>query len=432
MPQAAACPRCNAAVPAGSRFCGDCGCAIAPLPAPASAPPPAPAPASAPPPAPAPASLPLPTDFTLDTNEYEYAGDRQALNALRSLKVANTMVDYIANKLGKPFIEGQFIGSAIRVSEEQFPHIHRLAVQAATVLCMPRLPQIYISGDRFWNSDTYGTGTDSFIVLGSSLARSLTEIELLFVIAKELGHAKSGHAMYRTVAQIVAGSHSNNLMAGGLLGFLDVKRLVSLPIELPLMSWLRQSEVTADSAGLLVVGDVDIARKTLVLMSLRAPDLYKQINLDVWLKQQDDLDGKVSSLNEFVSQSSPYVSRRVRLLDEYSKTPVFLAARARMAQSADLRATLEAIERLKAAARPAGAGASGATSPVSGAAQPGEGALAPGAVSSPPAPVSDAETIRGRCPSCGGAYSVARAKLPPEGRVHLKCKGCGGTFPVQR
>lgn len=366
----------------------------------------------------------LPRDFTLDTSAYEYAGDRQALNALRSTKVATKLADYIAHKLGKPFIEGQFIGSAIRVSEDQFPHIHRLAELAATALCVPRLPQIYISGDRFWSSDTYGTGTDSFIVLGSSLARSLTEAELLFVIAKELGHAKSGHAMYRTVAQIVAGSHNNNLMAGGLLAFLDIKRLVSLPLELPLMSWLRQSELTADSAGLLVVGDVEIARKVLILMSLRAPDLYRQINLDVWLKQQDELDGKVSSLNELVSQSSPFVSRRVRFLDEYARSPVFQEVRARMAGSADLAQTLVDIEARKAAPSPPPAGAPSAS---------GSGAVpAAAAPPSPTAPVSDAETIRGRCPSCGGAYSVARAKLPPQGNVHLKCKGCGGTFPVVR
>lgn len=383
--------------------------------------------------------LSLPRDFSLGTDEYEYAGDRQAMNALRSTKVATKLADYIAHKLGKPFIEGQFIGSAIRVSEEQFPHIHRLAELAAMALCVPKLPQIYISGDRFWNSDTYGTGTDSFIVLGSSLARSLSEAELLFVIAKELGHAKSGHAMYRTVAQIVAGSHNNNLMAGGLLGFLDVKRLVALPLELPLMSWLRQSEITADSAGLLVVGDVEIARKTLVLMSLRAPDLYKQINFDAWLKQQDELDGKVSSLNEFVSQSSPFVSRRVRFLEEYARSPAFTEVRARMARSNDMRTVLQAIDGHKAGGQTRSTGSSAAPSapdvvlstPAALSASATRPASPPPSALASPL-VSDADTIRGRCPKCNGAYSVARAKLPAEGKVHLKCKGCASTFPVQR
>jgi predicted Zn finger-like uncharacterized protein len=344
-----------------------------------------------------------PRDFTLDPNDYEYAGDKQALNTLRAMKPVTMLADYIAHKLGKPFIEGQFIGSAIRVSAEQFPHIHQLAELAASVLCMRRLPQIYIAGDKYWSSDTYGTGSDSFIVLGGSLARNLSEAELLFVIAKELGHAKSGHAMYRTVAQIVAGSHSNNLMAGGLLGFLDIKRLVSLPLELPMMAWLRQSEITADSAGLIVVGDVEIARKTLIMMSLRSPDLYKQINLDAWLKQQDELDGKVSSLNEFVSQSSPFVSRRVRFLGEYAASPAFLAVRQRLQASSDLAAVVESIEAVK-------------NPPKTEAAEP----------------VSDEQTIRGRCPKCKGVYSVARAKLPSQGKVQLKCKGCGGLFPVER
>ena len=42
---------------------------------------------------------------------------------------------------------------------------------------------------------------------------------------------------------------------------------------MPLMAWSRQSEVTADRAGLLAVGDVALARRVLLTWSIRSASL---------------------------------------------------------------------------------------------------------------------------------------------------------------
>jgi predicted Zn finger-like uncharacterized protein len=355
----------------------------------------------------------------LRPNEYEYAGDREALNALRSVRHINMVTAYVAKKLGKPFIEGQFIGSGIRVSPEQFPHVMRLAAQAARVLGVPRLPHIYISGDKGWLSDTYGTATDSFVVLGSFLVRSLSEAELLFVLAHELGHVRSGHAMYRTVAHILAGSQAGagNVMSQGLLGMLDINKLIVLPLELPLMAWLRQSEVTGDRAGLAVVGDVAVARKVLILMALRSYDMYEHINLEAYLKQQEEMDRQIVKLSEFVSQGTPYVARRIRLVEDYARSAEFQHLRARMLASPEVAPVLAAIAALKEARRPAAASPAGA--------RPGPGRPAPAGASP-----GETEVLRGRCPHCQAGYSVPRERLPATGKVHLRCSQCKKTFPL--
>lgn len=344
----------------------------------------------------------LPSDFMMQGDDYEYAGDRQGLAALRATPGIAQVADYISRKLGKPFIEGQFIGSSIRVSEDQFPNIHRLAGIAARVLCLPQLPQIYVSGDRGWASETFGTATDSFVVLGTFLTRQLSEAELLFVIGHELGHIKSGHAMYRTVAQILAGQQSGNAMSGGILGLLDVTRLVTLPIELKLLQWVRQSEVTGDAAGLAVVGDLDLAHKVLIIMALKSADMYRQINLEAYLRQQEELDQNIVKLSEYVSQSTPYIATRVRLMREYAGSPHFHALRGRIKHSRDLADTVRAIEDLKNPPEP---------SPTD-------------------APPVDDGNLRGLCPHCQAPFKVAKDKLPSAGKVALRCKQCKKTFPV--
>jgi len=342
----------------------------------------------------------LPRDFQIRGDDYEFAGDRQGLAALKATPGIAHVADYISRKLGKPYIEGQFIGGAIRVSDEQFPQIHRLASYAATVLCLPQLPQMYVSGDRGWASETHGTATDAFVVLGTYLTRQLTEAELLFIIAHELGHIKSGHAMYRTVAEILAGSSGGaNVMGGGIFALLDVKRLITLPIELKLLQWVRQSEITADAAGLAVVGDLEIANKVLMIMSLRSADMYRQINLEAYLRQQEELDQNIVKLSEYVSQSTPYVATRVKLMREYAGSQNFHALRARIAGSRDLAETCATIERLKAPEPPA-------STPV------------------------DDTNLRGTCPHCQAPYKVARDKIPEGQKVHLRCKQCKKTFPV--
>lgn len=349
----------------------------------------------------------MPGDYAIQTHEYEFAGDRDALNALRGMKPVQAAADYIARKLGKPYIEGQFIGSAIRVSDEQFPGIQRLAVLAATALCLPQLPHIYVSGDKGWTSETYGTATDAFVVLGSFLTRQLTELELLFVLAHELGHVKSGHAMYRTVAQILSGTQQHSVMSQGILGLLDINKLVSMPIELPLLSWVRQSEITADAAGLAVVGDLDVARKVLIVMALKSADLYRQINLDAYLRQQEELDHQIVKLSEYMSQNTPYIATRVRLMGQYAQSPQFCGLRGRFVASRDLAPLRQAMEDLKP--RPA----------------PSPPSLPP-----PPSPADD--ELRGKCPRCGAGFSVPKAKLPREGKVALRCSKCKETFPVSR
>src|ERR1019366_5997411 len=66
-----------------------------------------------------------------------------------------------------------------------------------------RVPELYVTQTPVFNAGAYGVD-DPFIVIHSSAFELLDEDEQRGLLAHELGHVISGHALYTTIAAIVA------------------------------------------------------------------------------------------------------------------------------------------------------------------------------------------------------------------------------------
>ncbi len=86
------------------------------------------------------------------------------------------------------------------------------------------------------------------IVLNSALVDLLDEEELRFVVAHELGHAISGHAVYQTLLRRLLSM--SGVLAAIPLGGLGIRAIVAALYE-----WSRKAELSADRAGLLATQD---------------------------------------------------------------------------------------------------------------------------------------------------------------------------------
>ena len=114
------------------------------------------------------------------------------------------------------------------------------------------MPELYVSQTPFFNAGAYGIDKP-FIVLHSAAIELLDDDELRVLLAHELGHVMSGHALYRTIAAILA------LMSLGALPMLA--GLAVLPVRLAFLEWSRKSELSADRAGLLGGQDIVVAQR---------------------------------------------------------------------------------------------------------------------------------------------------------------------------
>ncbi len=266
---------------------------------------------------------PLVPGYRVDSTAFEWAADAKAMAALRAMTPLTSAAKMVSEKVGRRWIESTFNG--ILLGEKQMPQIYSQAVKAARILGMSHMPDIYLSGERPWDCLTFGTEKDSFIIIGSAIAGNFQGPDLFFLLAREMGHCQAGHALWNTVMRFLIGEQgqAKGFMAGGIMNALKggAGGLVANVVEVPLLAWARQAEITADRAGLICVGNEEIVRRVLISWSLRSSFLFKQINIEAWLEQQEMSEEEgYSKLSELTTSSTPYLSRRLRLLSEFSKS----------------------------------------------------------------------------------------------------------------
>lgn len=264
---------------------------------------------------------PLTPHYAIDPAAFQWAQDGQAMARLRSLSTLTSLARSISDRAGRRWIEATFNG--VRLSERQMPQVYGQAVKAARILGLTQMPDIYISGERPWDAMTFGSDTSAFVVLGSAMVNSFQGDELLFLFARQMGHIRAGHALWKTVIRFLVGEQNprTGMMKDGVLGLLDPGKWIEGAIEAPLLGWARQAEITADRAGLLALGDEEVARRVLLSWSLKSPVLYRHINVAAWLEQQAEADDETLRLSEMMSSATPYITRRLKLMTEFAHSP---------------------------------------------------------------------------------------------------------------
>jgi Zn-dependent protease with chaperone function len=247
----------------------------------------------------------------------------QAISALR------TAAEYVSDHMGRKWVEATF--NAVRLGPNQLPAIQHQAVLAAQRLGLPYMPDVYVSGERMWEALTFGSDQSAFIVIGTALINTFHGADLAFLLAREMGHCRAGHAVWKTITRVLMGDQEPAKgWSRGLVSLIRPSQLVRGTIEIPLMLWARQAEVTADRAALLVVGDETIARRVLLSWSLRSVALYEQINFAAWMEQEEASEDELTRVSELVSSPTPYLTRRLRVLANYAVSEEFRKYRAYM------------------------------------------------------------------------------------------------------
>ena len=183
----------------------------------------------------------------ISSRAWEHPADRGALVALRKLKGFDTLLKAMSGLFNERAVRLVFLGSAVRVDERQFSRLHRILGEVGRALDAPELPELYVVANPAFGAMTIGMNKP-FIVLNSGVVDLLDEEEIRFVIAHELGHAMSGHAVYQTLLQRM-------ILLSGVLAAIPAGSLGLRAIMAALYEWSRKAELSADRAGLLATQD---------------------------------------------------------------------------------------------------------------------------------------------------------------------------------
>jgi Zn-dependent protease with chaperone function len=252
----------------------------------------------------------------ISTRAWEHPADRSALVALRKLSGFDDVLKKLAGLVSERAIRLMFLATAVKTSERQFPELYDMVRDAAYVLDLEQVPDLYVTQDPTVNAYTIGIDTP-IIVITSGLVELLDEEELRSVIGHEVGHAMSGHAVYRTMLMILTNIATR--IAWVPLGNLAIMALVTA-----LKEWFRKAELSSDRAGLLAGQDPQASMRA--LMKLAGGHNLAEMNVDAFLEQAEeyeragDLRDGVLKLLQLLPQTHPFAVVRVAQLKKWAES----------------------------------------------------------------------------------------------------------------
>jgi Zn-dependent protease with chaperone function len=245
----------------------------------------------------------------LDSKEYEHDFDRKALNTLQKTPGLDIVIKKV-NQYGiEKLLKAQYVGSNIRVNQNNIPKLYRALRTVCEVLEIP-VPDLYVQ-QGFINSFTAGVEKPIIVVTSGSLSL-LTYDELLFVLGHEAGHIKSQHMLYHQMANIFP-------FIGGIVGSLTlgIGNIVTTAMQTGLLNWQRMSELTADRAGLLACQNRDAMITAMMKIAGYPPIYYKSIDPQTFLEQAkefQDIDndalGKAAKVLSVMFSDHPWTVMR--------------------------------------------------------------------------------------------------------------------------
>jgi len=217
---------------------------------------------------------------------FQHPADRAATAALKQVPYLDAVVRRLIELGYERAMRQAYLGSSVRLGQEQLPRIWVLEREVFHVLDLADVPDLYLTQFPLANALTFGSGRP-VIVLNSELVELLDTDQLRAVIAHEAAHVLSDHVLYMTALVIL-------VQLGSSIRLPVFAGLPLLAIRTALLEWSRAAELSCDRAAALVTRDPIVVCRT--LMSLAGGAATDELNLDAFMKQGLDYDEKGSGL----------------------------------------------------------------------------------------------------------------------------------------
>ena len=246
---------------------------------------------------------------------YQHPADRAATAALQRVPYLDQVVRRLIALGYERALRVASLGAAVRLGQEQLPHIWVLHRQVFNTLDLARVPDLYMTQFPLANASTIGT-EKPIVLLNSELVRLLDDEGRRAVLAHEAAHVHADHVLYQTALAI--------LMRLGTAGLPALAGLPLMAIRLALLEWSRGAELSCDRAAAIVTRDPLTVCRT--LMILAAGEAATDLSLDAFIAQAMDYDEggagleRLTKLLQDLGLTHPMPVRRVRLLLDWVRS----------------------------------------------------------------------------------------------------------------
>ena len=254
---------------------------------------------------------------------YEHIWDLNAKKVLKSVPLLDAAIKKLYEFFSDRVIMLEHKASYLELNSKQYSRIYDIFTECCQILDVKQPPLFMVRNEDI-NAYTMGI-SEPLVCVNSGTIQYLTEDELRFIFGHELGHIKSQHLLYKTLA--------NYLQRGGneiLIGAFPLVGIVGvITLNSALYKWNRMSEFTADRAGLLCVQDIEAASSGLSKLSGFLTFTDDNFNKEEFMNQAERFheefkEGTAAMLANVKIMlgdvTHPYTLSRVYELNEWYKT----------------------------------------------------------------------------------------------------------------
>ena len=217
----------------------------------------------------------------ISSRAWEHPADRGALTALRELRGFDDVVKAFFGMWNERAFRLSYLAGSIRVDHRQYPRVYQRFTEAATTLAVAELPELYVSQAPMIHGEAIGMDKP-FIVITTAAVDKLEDDELRTMLGHEIGHVRSGHAVYKTIMMILTKWVTN-------VSWLPIGSIALRAIIAAMYEWWRKAELSADRAGLLA--GQDPAASIRLLMKMAGGGDLSQIDTAAFLEQAAEYAG---------------------------------------------------------------------------------------------------------------------------------------------
>ncbi|MBS1724942.1 MAG: M48 family metallopeptidase [Armatimonadetes bacterium] len=204
--------------------------------------------------------------------------DKKAMDALQKIPLLPKVVQKFHEVGYDRWMYAYNMATAVRCGPQQYHKLYDTLRECCEILDMPE-PELYVSSNPFPNAFAGGVERP-YVTVRSGMIDCLNDEQLYHLIGHELGHIKSGHLLYHSIAAVLI--PLLDALGRRTLGVGDA---LTIGLVLAFLEWSRQAELSADRAGLLCAQDFELSAKANLLLCAGPSRMREDANVDAFLDQ---------------------------------------------------------------------------------------------------------------------------------------------------
>lgn len=187
-------------------------------------------------------------------------------------------------------------GHGIRVTEDQYPHIHEYVQQFASRLRLETLPEVYVIQTTLMNAFATKAIGRRYVVLYSHLVDAALEAndydEVAMILGHEMAHHAAGHVRWH--------------------GFLRLAFWIPFLYSF----WSRRAEYTCDRAGVLLVNKLKPSLQGIVKLAV-GRKLAASTNFAALRQQREQVSREIGPTIVEIFSTHPLTIKRLTAIEDF-------------------------------------------------------------------------------------------------------------------